>query len=76
MENTIKEIHEEVSAIIVEPIVQCAAGMKIYSPKYLVHLRKLCDKYDINLIADEIAVGFGRTLVKCLLASIVIFHQI
>lgn len=61
MENTIKEIHEEVSAIIVEPIVQCAAGMKIYSPKYLVHLRKLCDKYDINLIADEIAVGFGRT---------------
>ena len=35
--------------------------MKIYSPKYLVHLRKLCDKYDINLIADEIAVGFGRT---------------
>lgn len=61
MENTIREIHEEVSAIIVEPIVQCAAGMKIYSPKYLVHLRKLCDKYDINLIADEIAVGFGRT---------------
>ena len=61
MEEKIKEIHEEVSAIIIEPLVQCAAGMKIYSPKYLVRLRELCDKYDINLIADEIAVGFGRT---------------
>lgn len=61
MENKIKEIHEEVTAIIIEPLVQCAAGMKIYSPKYLVKLRELCDKYDINLIADEIAVGFGRT---------------
>lgn len=61
MEDKIKEIHDEVSAIIIEPIVQCAAGMKIYSPKYLIKLRKICDKYDINLIADEIAVGFGRT---------------
>ncbi|MGL5315712.1 MAG: adenosylmethionine--8-amino-7-oxononanoate transaminase [Peptostreptococcaceae bacterium] len=61
MEEKINEIHEEVSAIIIEPLVQCAAGMKIYSPKYLVKLRELCDKLDINLIADEIAVGFGRT---------------
>ena len=61
MEKKIKQIHEEVSAIIIEPLVQCAAGMKIYSPKYLVKLREICDKYDINLIADEIAVGFGRT---------------
>lgn len=61
MEEKIKEIHEEVTAIIIEPLVQCAAGMKIYSPRYLVKLRDLCDKYDINLIADEIAVGFGRT---------------
>ena len=61
MEEKIKQIHEEVSAIIIEPLVQCAAGMKIYSPKYLVKLREICDKYDINLIADEIAVGFGRT---------------
>ncbi|RDY25822.1 adenosylmethionine--8-amino-7-oxononanoate transaminase [Romboutsia weinsteinii] len=61
MENKIREIHEEVTAIIIEPMVQCAAGMKIYSPKYLVKLRELCDKYDINMIADEIAVGFGRT---------------
>lgn len=61
MEDKIKEVHDEVSAIIIEPIVQCAAGMKIYSPKYLIKLREICDKYDINLIADEIAVGFGRT---------------
>lgn len=61
MEDKIKEVHDEISAIIIEPIVQCAAGMKIYSPKYLIKLREICDKYDINLIADEIAVGFGRT---------------
>lgn len=61
MEEKIKVVHDEVSAIIIEPLVQCAAGMKIYSPKYLVKLRELCDKYNINLIADEIAVGFGRT---------------
>ena len=61
MESCIKDIHQEVSAIIIEPIVQCAAGMKIYSPKYLMKLRELCDEYEINLIADEIAVGFGRT---------------
>ncbi|WP_330615442.1 adenosylmethionine--8-amino-7-oxononanoate transaminase [Romboutsia sp. 1001713B170207_170306_H8] len=61
MEEKISEIHEEVTAIIIELIVQCAAGMKIYSPNYLVKLRQICDKYDINLIADEIAVGFGRT---------------
>lgn len=58
---TIANMHEEVTAIVIEPMVQCAAGMKIYSPKYLMKLRELCDKYDINLIADEIAVGFGRT---------------
>lgn len=61
IEEDILKRHEEISAIIVEPLVQCAAGMKIYPPIYLKKLRKLCDKYDINLIADEIAVGFGRT---------------
>lgn len=61
MEESIKKVHEEVSAIIIEPLVQCAAGMKIYSSKYLIKLREVCDKYDINLIFDEIAVGFGRT---------------
>ncbi|MFD3156926.1 adenosylmethionine--8-amino-7-oxononanoate transaminase [Haloimpatiens sp. FM7330] len=61
MKKCIIENHEEISAVIIEPMVQGAAGMKIYSPVYLKKLRKLCDKYDIHLIADEIAVGFGRT---------------
>lgn len=61
MEEYIKSNHEEVASIIIEPMVQGAAGMKIYSPIYLKKLRNLCDKYNIHLIADEIAVGFGRT---------------
>ncbi|SHH18031.1 adenosylmethionine--8-amino-7-oxononanoate transaminase [Tepidibacter thalassicus] len=61
IQRVVIEKHEEISGIIIEPIVQCASGMKIYSPNYLKKLRKLCDEYDINLIADEIAVGFGRT---------------
>lgn len=61
MEKTVKENHEKITAIIIEPMVQAAAGMKIYSKEYLKKLRKLCDEYEINLIADEIAVGFGRT---------------
>lgn len=61
MKKCLTENHEDISAVIVEPMVQGAAGMKIYSPIYLKKLRKLCDKYDIHLIADEIAVGFGRT---------------
>lgn len=61
MEKFLDEHHEEVCAVIIEPMIQGAAGMKIYSPWYLKKLRKICDKYDIHLIADEIAVGFGRT---------------
>jgi adenosylmethionine-8-amino-7-oxononanoate aminotransferase len=61
MEKIVKERHQEITAIIIEPMVQGAAGMKIYSPEYLKKLRVLCDQYDINFIADEIAVGFGRT---------------
>ncbi|QUI24175.1 adenosylmethionine--8-amino-7-oxononanoate transaminase [Vallitalea pronyensis] len=53
--------HEEITAIIIEPLIQCAAGMKMYSPIYLKKLRGLCHQYDIHMIADEIAVGFGRT---------------
>jgi len=52
---------EEICGIIVEPLIQCAAGMKIYPPSYLRKLRDLCDRYNIHFIADEIAVGFGRT---------------
>jgi len=61
LELLLKEKASEVSAIIVEPLVQCAGSMNMYSPEYLVGLRELCTKYDVLFIADEIAVGFGRT---------------
>lgn len=51
----------EVCAVIVEPLVQCAGNMRMYHPVYLALLREACDQLDIHLIADEIAVGFGRT---------------
>jgi len=53
--------HEEMTAVIIEPLIQAAAGMKMYPPIYLKRLRELCTAYDVHLIADEIAVGFGRT---------------
>jgi len=52
---------DETAAIIVEPLLQGSAGMKIYPPLYLKKLRDICDKYNVHLIADEIATGYGRT---------------
>ncbi|MES2637073.1 MAG: aminotransferase class III-fold pyridoxal phosphate-dependent enzyme, partial [Pseudomonadota bacterium] len=57
----ISQHHQELAAFIVEPLVQCAAGMGMYHPVYLRRAREICDQYQIHLIADEIAVGFGRT---------------
>src|SRR5581483_5532614 len=51
----------EVCAVVVEPLVQCAGGMRMYDAAYLTGLRALCDEFGVHLIADEIAVGFGRT---------------
>ena len=50
-----------IAAVIVEPLVQCAAGMAMHDPAYLREVRALCDRYQVHLIADEIAVGCGRT---------------
>lgn len=61
MRALLEQVADEVCAVIVEPLVQCAAGMKMHEPAYLTGLRALCDEFSVHLIADEIAVGFGRT---------------
>ncbi|MGZ8218311.1 adenosylmethionine--8-amino-7-oxononanoate transaminase [Methylomagnum sp.] len=61
MEAALAEHAAETCAVIVEPLVQCAGGMRMYDPVYLSLLRDACDRHGVHLIADEIAVGFGRT---------------
>ncbi len=61
LERVVSENHAQIAAVIIEPLVQGAAGMRVYPPLYLRKLRALCDALQVHYIADEIAVGFGRT---------------
>lgn len=61
LEEYVSAHHAQLAAFIIEPLVQCAAGMGMYHPVYLQRAREICTQYNVHLIADEIAVGFGRT---------------
>ena len=61
LESWLQAHHQETAALILEPLVQCAAGMAMHDAEYLRLARALCDRYSVHLVVDEIAVGFGRT---------------
>ncbi|MCX7792929.1 MAG: adenosylmethionine--8-amino-7-oxononanoate transaminase [Thermodesulfovibrionales bacterium] len=61
LEDILSKHHEEIAALIIEPLIQAAGGMITQPPGYLKGVRELCSKYNILMIADEVATGFGRT---------------
>ena len=61
MQKEIEKNHKKICGVVIEPLVQCAGYMRMYHPIYLKLLREVCDRYNVHLIADEIAMGFGRT---------------
>lgn len=61
MQRLLTELEGKVCSVIIEPLVQCAGGMAMYDASYITALRSICDEHGVHLIADEIAVGFGRT---------------
>ncbi len=72
LEKHLQAHHAETAALIIEPLIQGAMGMGMYHPVYIKRARKICDQYQVHLIADEIAVGFGRsgTMFACEQANI------
>nr|HEX4315659.1 adenosylmethionine--8-amino-7-oxononanoate transaminase [Kofleriaceae bacterium] len=61
LERVLSQRHDEIAAFVVEPLIQGAAGMLVHQPGFLARARELCSRFDVHLIVDEVATGFGRT---------------